>query len=38
VKRGNLGEARRHLQQALAIDPNYAPAIQALRAIGAQGE
>jgi protein O-mannosyl-transferase len=38
VKRGDLVEARRHLERALAIDPSYTPAIQALRAIGAQGE
>jgi len=34
IKRGDLAEARRHLQTALEIDPAYAPARQALQAIG----
>ena len=34
IKRGDLAEARRHLETALGIDPEYAPARRALQAIG----
>jgi tetratricopeptide (TPR) repeat protein len=30
IKKGDVAEARRHLETALSIDPNYAPASQAL--------
>jgi Flp pilus assembly protein TadD len=33
IKEGDVGGARRHLESALSIDPGYAPALQALRAI-----
>jgi len=33
MKKGDVADARRHLERALAIDPEYAPAQQALRAI-----
>jgi protein O-mannosyl-transferase len=34
IKKGDVAEARRHLETALSIDPGYAPARQALTAIG----
>jgi protein O-mannosyl-transferase len=36
MKRGDAANARRHLETALSIDPGYAPAAQALRAIAGQ--
>jgi len=33
INKGEVGEGRRHLETALAIDPQYQPAQQALRAI-----
>ena len=35
IKKGDVADARRHLERALAIDPEYLPAQQALRAISA---
>ena len=34
MKRGDTADARRHLETALQVDPNYAPARQALLALG----
>jgi tetratricopeptide (TPR) repeat protein len=34
IKKGDVAQARRHLEMALSIDPNYAPARQALQAVG----
>jgi Flp pilus assembly protein TadD len=33
MKRGDAARARRHLEEALSIDPGYAPAQQALQAL-----
>ena len=33
IKRGEIPEAKRHLETALSIEPTYAPALQALQAI-----
>jgi Tfp pilus assembly protein PilF len=38
IKKGDVAKARRHLEEALSIDPGYAPAQQALRAISSKGE
>ena len=36
MKKGDAAEARRHLETALSIDPNYEPARQALQVIAGQ--
>jgi hypothetical protein len=36
IKKGDVGEARRHLEAALQIDANYGPALKALQAITPQ--
>jgi tetratricopeptide (TPR) repeat protein len=36
MKRGSAAEARRHLETALSLDPNYEPARQALQVIAGQ--
>jgi tetratricopeptide (TPR) repeat protein len=37
IKKGDVAEARRHLEAALSIDPGYQPARRALAAIGPPG-
>jgi len=34
IKKGDLAEARHHLETALQLDPDYAPARKALLALG----